>query len=186
MKFRSTLITFLLSFIFLPTHAQYEINIPEGYSPQIGAMVSMMEDIKNRITADVSELSQEQVDFMFDEEANSIGALLMHIIANESYYRVETLEGRTWTAEERAFWSIAGELGAESKAKVKGKPVKYYLDLWDEVRTKALEGLKTKDDDWFAAEIDEGVNLHWVWFHVLEHSASHMGQISLVKNRLPK
>ena len=168
------------------SQAQYEIKIPEGYSPQIGAMVSMMEDIKSRITSDVGELSQEQVDFMFDEQANSIGALLMHIIATESYYQVETLEGRTWTAEEMAFWSVGGELGAESRAKIKGKPVKYYLDLWDEVRTKSLEGLKTKDDAWFAAEVDQGVNLHWVWFHVLEHSSSHMGQISLVKNRLPK
>tara|TARA_Y100001972_G_scaffold128996_1_gene193300 strand:- start:1427 stop:1651 length:225 start_codon:yes stop_codon:yes gene_type:complete len=40
--------------------------------------------------------------------------------------------------------------------------------------------------EWFAANIDEGVNNHWVWFHVLEHSANHMGQIALVKNRLPK
>ncbi len=167
-------------------NAQYEIKIPEGYSPQIGAMVSMMEDIKNRITADVSELSQEQVDFMFDEQANSIGALLMHIVANEAYYQVESLEGRQWTAEEAAFWTVGGELGPKSKQEIKGKPVKYYLDLWDEVRAKSLEGLKTKDDAWFAAEVDDGVNLHWVWFHVLEHSSSHMGQISLVKNRLPE
>ena len=175
-----------LNLFFTSLYAQYEIKIPEGYSPQIGAMVSMMEDIKNRITADVSELSQEQVDYMFDEQANSIGALLMHIVANEAYYQVESLEGRQWTAEEAAFWTIGGELGPKSKQEIKGKPVKYYLDLWDEVRAKSLAGLKTKDDAWFAAEVDDGVNLHWVWFHVLEHSSSHMGQISLVKNRLPE
>ncbi len=184
---RSTLLyTLLLAFLVSITNAQYEIKIPEGYSPQIGAMVSMMEDIKNRITADVSELSQEEVDFMFDEQANSIGALLMHIISNEAYYQVESLEGRRWTDEEAALWGVAGGLGPKSQAEIKGKPVQYYLDLWDEVRSKSLEGLKTKDDEWFAAEVDEGVNLQWVWFHVLEHSSSHMGQISLVKNRLPE
>lgn len=33
---------------------------------------------------------------------------------------------------------------------------------------------------------DEEVNNHWAWFHVLEHSANHMGQIALVKSRLPE
>ena len=185
MRFK-LLIILSLSLFLSNLNAQYEIKIPEGYSPQIGAMVSMMEDIKNRITADVSELSQEQVDYMFDERANSIGALLMHIIANEAYYQVESLEGRKWTAEEAEFWSVAGSLGPKSQQEVKGKPVQYYLDLWNEVRAKSLEGLKSRDDAWFAAQIDDGVNLHWVWFHVLEHSSSHMGQISLVKNRLPE
>ncbi|WP_019668837.1 DUF664 domain-containing protein [Eudoraea adriatica] len=60
------------------------------------------------------------------------------------------------------------------------------MDLWDQVRKETLEGFKTKDDAWFAANIDEGVNNHWAWFHILEHSANHMGQIALVKSRLPE
>jgi hypothetical protein len=108
----------------------------------------------------------------------------MHLVTTESYYQVETLEERPWTDEEAAFWGIAGELGTESREKIKGKPIKYYLDLWDQVREKSLEGLKTRDDAWFASSIEEGINYHWVWFHVLEHSANHMGQIALIKNRL--
>jgi len=77
-------------------------------------------------------------------------------------------------------------LGEDSRAKLNGKPISYYLNLWEEVRRKTLEGLKARDDIWFAASIDEGMNNHWAWFHILKHSANHMGQIALVKSRLPR
>ena len=166
--------------------AQYEITPQEGFSPQIGIMVDMLEDIKDRITEDVKDLDQAGTDFLFDEQANSIGAMIMHMAATEAYYQTETLEGRPWTEEEVALWSIAGDLGDDSRAAYKGKPIGYYLGLWDEVRKKTLKGLKTKDDTWFATTVDEGINYHWVWFHVLEHMAAHMGQIAVVKARIPK
>jgi uncharacterized damage-inducible protein DinB len=184
-SFFKTIIAALL-FLSPPLIAQNEIEPAPGYSPQIGIMVDMLEEIKDRISESVKDLDQPQTDFLFDEKANSIGAILMHLIATESYYRVETLEGRTWTEEEAEFWSPAGGLGSESREKYKGKPVKYYLGLWDEVRAKTLEGLKEKDDTWFASNIEEGINYHWAWFHILEHQANHMGQIELVKNRIPQ
>ncbi len=165
---------------------QYKVLPAEGYTPQIGIMVHMLEDLKNRITEQVQDLSQEETDFLIDEKGNSIGAMIMHLAATESYYLVETLEERTWSAEEMEYWMVGASLGEQSREKFKGKPIQYYLDIWDEVRTKSLEGLKTRDDAWFASELDENFNIHFVWYHVMEHSANHMGQIALVKNRLPK
>jgi len=179
-------ILLILYFSFSFVNAQYEIKPEKGYTPQIGVMVNMLEDLKNRITELTRDLDQVETDYLFDDKANSIGALIMHLVSTEAYYQVETLEGLTWTDEEAEFWRVAGGLGEKTRDKIKGKPIRYYLDLWDQVRKKTLEGLKAKDDVWFAANIDEGVNNHWVWFHVLEHSANHMGQIALVKNRLPK
>ncbi|KXX67051.1 DinB family protein [Flammeovirga sp. SJP92] len=176
----------LLCFSFSFVHAQYEIKPEKGYSTQIGIMVDMLEDLKGRITEMTADLDQAETDFMFDKKANSIGALIMHLVATESYYQVETLKGRTWTEKEEEFWSVASSLGEKSRKELKGKPIKYYLDLWDQVRKETLKGLKTKDDAWFAENVDEGINNHWVWFHVMEHSANHMGQIALVKNRLPE
>ena len=180
------LLVFLLLAISLPGQAQNEVVPVEGYSTQIGVMVFMLDDMKDRITDQVKELSQEQIDYLFDDKANSIGAIMMHLIATEAYYQSETLEGRPWTEEEKELYSTAGGLGAESRAEFKGKPVQYYLELWDEVRKKSLNGLKEKDDEWFSEQIDEGINNHYVWYHVLEHAASHMGQIALVKARIPQ
>lgn len=166
--------------------AQYEIKPVEGYSPNIGIMVSMLEDLKGRITEQVKDLKQSQTDFVYDQNANSIGALIMHLVSTEAYYQIETLEGRQWTEVEQARLGVAGELNDDSKKYLKGKPIRHYLDLWDEVRQKTLMGLKTKDDQWFSSNIEDGINYHWVWFHVMEHSANHMGQIGTIKNRLPE
>ncbi len=176
----------LLCFSISIISAQGEIKPVEGYSPQIGIMVDMLEEIKGLIEEQTRDLNQEETDFLFDEQANSIGAMIMHIAATEAYIQVENLEERQWTDEEIAFWAAAGGLGEESRTNIKGKPISYYLNLWDEVRKKTLEGLKTKDDAWFAASAEEGLNNHWVWFHILKHSANHRGQIALVKARLPK
>ncbi|MEL6976945.1 MAG: DUF664 domain-containing protein [Bacteroidota bacterium] len=167
-------------------NAQYKVTPTEGYSPQIGTMVNMLEDIKNRISEMTQDLNQTQTDYLFDKEANSIGAIIMHIVAIEDYTRVETLEARQWTDEEALFWSTASDLGGNTQKSLQGKPIQYYFDIWDEVRAKTLEGLKQKDDAWFASDIDEQMNYHWAWFHVVEHAASHMGQIALVQNRFPK
>ena len=37
-------------------------------------------------------------------------------------------------------------------------PISHYLVLWDEVREVTLNELKTKDDNWFASNIEEGLN----------------------------
>jgi hypothetical protein len=110
----------------------------------------------------------------------------MHLVSTEAYYQIATLEGREWTEDEQARFGRAGELNEEVKSLQKGKPISYYLDLWDEVREKSLSGLKTKDDAWFSSNLEEGLNYHYIWYHVMEHSANHMGQIGTVKNRLPQ
>ena len=109
----------------------------------------------------------------------------MHLAATEAYYQVETLEERPFTEKEGNLWGMATGLGEQQRKEIRGKPVQYYLDLWEEVRQNTLEGLKARDDVWLAEPIDEGMNNYWAWFHILEHSANHMGQIALIKSRLP-
>ena len=178
--------TYLLLFYFISNilHAQYTVKSADGYSPQIGIMVYMLEDMKDRVKAEVADLSQEETDFLFDEHANSIGALVMHLVSNEAYYLSESIEERPWDAEEMKLYGNAGSLGKKTRNTIKGKPITYYLNLWDEVRSRTLAGLKEKDDEWLASNIEDGINHHWVWYHVMEHSANHLGQISLIKNRL--
>jgi hypothetical protein len=78
-------------------------------------MVGMLEALKQRITEDVINLNQEETDYLFDEIANSIGALIFHLAATEAYYKAETLEDRRWTDEESAFWEVASNLGPEAR-----------------------------------------------------------------------
>jgi len=169
------------------TQAQDIIASKKGYSPQIGATISMLEDLKNRVTRSVVHLNQKETDFLLDEQANRIGALILHLAATERYYQVYTFENRGFNSEEARKWEAALSLGKVAQEKFTNKPITYYINLWDNVRKETLRLLKTKDDSWFSNKVQGGsMNNHWAWYHVMEHQANHMGQIRLITKRIPK
>src|SRR5215469_9712299 len=51
----------------------------EGYSPQIGTLVSMMNWMRFVMLRSVQGMNQEQLDFLLDDKANRIGAMLLHL-----------------------------------------------------------------------------------------------------------
>ena len=182
----SSLGILLLAFLNTSTiQAQNRLETIKGYSPQIGTTLSMMEDLKRRVTSSVAKLNQEETDFLLDENANRIGAMIMHLAATEKYYQLYTFEHRGFNKEEKEKWNIALSLGEDGRTTLKGKPIDYYLDIWDEVRAETKRLLKTKDDTWFTAKVKGGgMNNHWAWYHVMEHQANHMGQIRLIAKRI--
>ena len=82
-----SLLVVLISLSFNLSYAQYTLEPAEGYSHDIGLMVSMMEDLRARITEEVKDLNQEETDYRFDENANSVGALIMHLVARRAIVR---------------------------------------------------------------------------------------------------
>lgn len=169
-----------------PSDSLYFIGPKEGYTPHIGVLVGKLEYNRQMLKYAVDGLSVEQLDYLHDEESNSIGALLLHLAATEKYYQVETLEGRTFSEEENKRWGAAGDLGDRGREEIKGNNLDFYLDALDEVRESSLKGLKERDDEWLMEIIDEDneVNTYWAWFHVSEHEASHRGQITWLKKRI--
>ncbi len=161
------------------------IRTPKGFTPQIGTTFSMMEDLKRRITNSVQNLSLEETDFLLDEKANRIGAMILHLAATEKYYQVYTFENRSYNQKESEFWSPAMDLGDMGRERLQGKPIDYYLKIWDEVRAESKRLLQSKDDQWFNQRVEgSSMNNHWAWYHVMEHQANHMGQIRLIIKRL--
>lgn len=173
----------VLTILTISVQAQSTIEPPKGYTNDIGNMVSMLDNLKQRVERLVINLNQEQTDFLLDENANRIGAIIYHLAATEAYYQVYTFEKRGFNKEERAKWDVALNLGAKARNELKGKPISYYLDIYDEVRRKTKELLKTKDDKWFSKK-NRSMSNHWAWFHVMEHQANHMGQLALITKRL--
>lgn len=167
------------------TNSQSVINQEEGYSPQVGVLVSMLNDLSNRVERTVKDLNVDEIDYLLDENANSIGTLIMHLAATEKIYQVYTFEKREFNEEEEKKWRIAMSMGKDAQKKFKGKDVKKYLEAFKAVRTKTLEYLKDKNDAWLAEyTFDNSMNHHWAWFHVMEHQSSHLGQILLIKKRI--
>ncbi len=175
----------ILSFLFTCSLSSQTIKAPKGYSEQIGTTVSMLEDLKKRVTNSVLLLSQEETDFLLDDKANRIGALILHLAATEKYYQVYTFENRGFNKEEKKMWETALNLGESAQQTIKGQPIRYYLKIWKEVRKETLRLLKTKDDKWFKSKVEgSNMNNHWAWYHIMEHQANHMGQIRLIIKRI--
>jgi hypothetical protein len=164
-----------------------------GYTPQIGTFISQLSWMQGAITRAVPGLTVEQLDWLLDKNANSIGALLLHLAATETYYQLNTFEGMkwdTWPADIKKRWDPAMNLGDEGRSTIKGHPLPYYLDILAEVRAKSLAEFKKRDDAWFLSAIDQ--TFYWgptnnfcKWFHVCEHESHHAGQIDLLIKRTP-
>jgi len=179
------LIIFLVSSF--TVSGQNVIEPAKGYTAQIGSMVSMLEDLKSRVTRSVIGLDQDETDFLLDHEANRIGALILHLAATEKYYQVYTFENRGYNNEERKLWDSAMDLGDKARESIINNPISFYLNRWDQVRKETLRLLKTKDDKWFGDKVKgSNMNNHWAWYHVMEHQANHMGQIRLIIKRIHK
>ncbi|WP_143309024.1 DinB family protein [Chitinophaga vietnamensis] len=163
-----------------------------GYSPQIGTLVSMMNWMRNVVLMSVQGMHQEELDFLFDDKANTIGAMLLHLAATERFYQMHCFDGLKWGAwpdAEKKRWHAASELGDAGRKEIKGHDLKFYLDTLDEVRNHTLEELKKRDDQWLLATDDK-----WFWgptnnyckfFHVVEHESNHNGQIKWLRGRYP-
>ncbi len=179
----------IAAFLFLMTLCNFSANAQKikskkGYDTQIGNVVAMLEDLKSRVTRSVANLSQEETDFLLDQKANRIGAMIYHLAATEKYYQVYTFENRGFNKDE-SVWETALNLGETGRKMFQNKPISYYLALWNDVRKETLRLLKTKDDTWFNAEVkNSNMNNHWAWYHVMEHQANHMGQIRLIIKRI--
>lgn len=158
----------------------------EGASPQIGAMISMLEDLKGRVERKVKGMTQYELDYLHDENSNRIGSLIMHLAAAEAYYQVLTFENREFNEEEKKKWQVALELDQGGRDTFRGHDAQYYLDIYNEVRAKTIAELKKRDDAWFNKMVDkESISNHYCWFHVMEHQSSHLGQILFLSKRIP-
>ncbi len=163
----------------------------EGYTPQIGTLVSMMNWMRATILRPVYGMSVKDLDYLHDENSNSIGAMLMHLVATERFYQENTFQGNIhfeMGAEADKMYDAASNLGDAGRAMFKGKTLEYYLEKLAACRSFSLAELAKYDDDWLQ-KIDTSfwgspTNNYCKWFHVVEHESNHNGQIKYLKSRL--
>jgi hypothetical protein len=168
------------------------IGPQEGFSPQIGTLVSMMAFCRSAVTNVVKGMTVEQLDFLLDNKANTIGALLYHLAATDAFYHEHTFKGiqwGKWDASVDTKFGVAMELGPKARETIKGNNLDFYLALLKETRENTLAEFRKRDDQWLMS-IDKTwpwgpTNNYCKWFHVCEHESHHQGQIALLKGRLP-
>ena len=160
-----------------------------GFTPEIGTLTSMLAFTRDQVVNNVKGLSQQDLDFLLDAKANTIGALLLHLAATETYYQMNTFDGTKWNSwpeEMKKKWDIPMNLGEPARKAIKGNSLDYYLDALHQAREKSLAEFRKRDDKWLMTiDKDFGANNYGKWFHVAEHESNHDGQIKFLKSRLP-
>ncbi|MHA2380159.1 MAG: DinB family protein [Candidatus Thorarchaeota archaeon] len=149
-------------------------------SPRVALLYSMMEKARERLLNRIESLSDVDIDYSpHGRSIETIGTLLFHIAAVEWSWIFEDIGGKEMDYEK---WKQAFPL-REDIDQLTGQRVEFYFDRLNEVRQEVLEWLKGIDDEELDRLIDLGhaeVSIEWVLFHLIEHEAMHIGQISVL------
>ncbi|MBV7506120.1 DinB family protein [Bacillus sp. sid0103] len=166
----------------------YVIDQKDGLGLEFSKLVSMMNYTRYTTIEAVKALTVEELDFLYDEEANSIGMLLAHLAAVEKAYQIETFENRDLTEKELSKLLPGLDLGNLGREQIKGNTIDYYLEQLAETRNTTIETFKTLPDNWLYEQApfwwERPANNFFKWFHVFEDELSHRGQIRLIKKML--
>jgi uncharacterized damage-inducible protein DinB len=159
----------------------------DGFTPQIGRLVSMMNFVRSTTVSAVAGLGVEELDYLHDAQSNSIGALLLHIAAAEVGYQAATFDDRLMTEEEKHEWGAALDLRERARSDIKGHALSHYLGRLEKVRGRTLAELGRRDDRWLEDRTTmsngQPVNNYFKWFHVVSHEVNHRGQIRWLRTR---
>jgi hypothetical protein len=172
--------------------AEFDVGIvgaTKDFSPQIGTIVSMMAFIRCRVLKSVKGMSTLDLDFLLDDRANTVGAILLHLAATETYYQMNTfdcMKWDSWSDDIKQEWDVPMHLGGRARKIIKGYSLDYYLTKLHSSREKTLAEFRKRDDQWLAIVDEEwNWNNHAKWFHVTEHESNHNGQFKFLKRRFP-
>ncbi len=197
LKVSALFATGISGFALLPPHALAEgdgawiVGPQPGFTPEVGTLVSMLAFTREQVVDNVKGMSQADLDFLLDAKANTIGALLLHLAATETYYGMNTfadMKWDSWSDDIKKKWDIPMNLGEPARKAIKGHSLDFYLSTLHECREKNLAEFRKRDDKWLATVVTDGnfkANNYAKWFHVAEHESNHDGQIKFLKSRVP-
>ena len=76
----------------------------------------MMNWMRMMILLSVKDMIKEELDYLHYPKSNTIGAMLLHLVATEVFYSANTFEGRKdYGKAEKAKWSTAMSPGDEGR-----------------------------------------------------------------------
>jgi uncharacterized damage-inducible protein DinB len=167
----------------------------EGFAPQIGRYVAQLTEVRDDLKREVSGLTIPQLDWHPDDRTESIATLLLHCDAIEWSWLHEDVLGEP-SSQYPGDWSQALPIRVGAP-QVSGRPVEYYLQILDATRAHTLAILRTFTDADLSRLVGEAepppgqekrsrlYTIDWVIWHIIEHEATHVGQVELLRRLAP-
>jgi hypothetical protein len=144
-----------------PPYDKATINLigpKSGYSPHIGTIVTMLTWMEPAVLGPTRDLKRKGLDFLFDKNANTIGALLLHLAATEVLYQRMTFNNENFhkfPTDYEAKWGAAMNLGDAGRSSIKGHDIGFYQDAIRNARAKTLAEFAKRDDAWLTTPLKE-------------------------------
>lgn len=157
-----------------------------GYQEPYGLLCAILQDGTNEWRWELDpDLPEEAVLWQPHPGLHSIGAIILHIASVEVFWLERFALDLPADPEERKLlmadetdvdewqWPIPPQ-----------KPISWYFELHDRIRTRTLEAIKKWPSPDFAKDLHgDPRTMRWVLGHVIQHEAYHGGQAVLL-NRL--
>jgi uncharacterized damage-inducible protein DinB len=157
-------------------------------SPRVALWFSMMQDVHKWLLQMIESLSDEEIDYTPDErKIETIGTLLPHIAGVEWGWIFGDIDGKEVEHEK---WKHAFALSPDVDVpQLKGQGKEFYLNRLSEVRDEVYQRLnRMQNDDLDKLVTSEGkkFSIEWILYHLIEHEAIHVGQISVLSRMFRK
>lgn len=164
-----------------------KITSLEYFNYQIGILACEMNLVRSNTLNLTKKLTEEELDFNFDSQSNSIGTLLLHIAALEIKFQLNHFN-RKLTNSELEIFNKASPYNM-NKRLVFNNNLDYYIKILKDTRIITITELKKLNDDWLLKEIKTSDgntigNNHYLIKHIINDEISHQGQIKMILKRL--
>ena len=158
----------------------------DGYSPGVGRYVAMLLDTRSRLTHDLENFDETDLDRQPEWAPNSIGTLPYHVAAIELDWTFADLCETEEFPEGTDHWFRVDVREDDGRLTPVVEPLDRHLDRLQWIRGHLLAALSGLND----SDLDRVFN-HWnpssgSWIiqHLMQHEAEHRGQIGEIRAAL--
>jgi uncharacterized damage-inducible protein DinB len=157
----------------------------EAREPLIAAVLAGLEEGRARTKEDVRELEGAALDYSAPGMPNSVGTLLYHLAAIEADWLYCEVLIQDFPEDIRALFHLEVREASGLLSPVIGENPEQHLARLDVVRGRLLDAFREMPLEDFRRprELPQyDVTPEWVLQHLIQHEASHRGQMRLLKS----
>ncbi len=160
-------------------HKELTYNI--GYSPKVSSYLAMFENNRERLFHQLKDVTDQMLDYTpNDKTVETIGTLLLHIAATEKDWISVVIDNQE---PDNGIWKYAIATRFDDLKQLKEKGLQFYLDKLNETREKTVNRFRRFTDEELKEVVtytSDTFTIEWILFHLINHEAMHLGQISLL------
>ncbi len=162
------------------------LKIDKKFSPKVGLIYSLLEENRRLVKDKVRKLKPAHLQWRPDKKTNTIGTLLLHIAEAELWWMQEIIDHIPLSQKQKEEFS--SDLYGRNRTRQIGRTsLDYLFGKMDKVRRRTrgiLRKLSDRDLEKVHQFKNDRITYGYILFHLLEHEASHAGQISNLINRM--